>query len=523
MNGDELRELKQEIRINIKSILLASKDGLTDRELRRDYFDAYSKELPYGQLGFNTSYDLMSSMPEDVVVNRRRDGTWIYYGVHDEKTRNLGRLVQEQNDPKKAVRERARAYEGHRNRFFSAPKMSNQYYARAASASSYLRNNKPAFDSNFEKTALQVPNEVQHQIKDLFHYAPNFEMTADEFGRDFTIRYGHPLKFEEYGFDSLLDLLKSLDHFILIDEEHGARRSQFFNLKKIRLFLKNENGEHSLIRRTQKDTPKNSVANNKIGPSGDKITENHKPANTEEQIALNFMKIIESNGDKGVDLSSLDKIYREKYHLTIDHKKFGFKTLFELVFKNLNNLIRLVDSETGYKIYKATEKDLEKINQSEKNQSIENKSENEDEISNNDSITNSKNNQEDLFKKFVSEIMKSFEKYEKSILTLEKFTQICQRNSINFKTYGLAGIDQALCKLKKVGLIKFDQNGNIAYSSQTFREINDLSSMVSKQSSENDQKANPLKLHNYDEVEDDYNNDENKKVSKFLIYLAVKT
>ena len=91
-----------------------------------------------------------------------------------------------------------------------------------------------------------------------------------------------------------------------------------------------------------------------------------------------------------------DKIYREKYHLTIDHKKFGFKTLFELVFKNLNNLIRLVDSETGYKIYKATEKDLEKINQSEKNQSIENKSENEDEISNNDSITNSKNNQVSL-------------------------------------------------------------------------------------------------------------------------------
>jgi hypothetical protein len=118
--GTELQALKEELKLNVKSMLLASKDGMTERELKRDYEADFNRELPYAELGYNSLYDLMRDWHDDVSIRRRYDGVWVYYGIHDANTAHIGRLVEGQVDQKRSVRERQRTLEGQRRQNFNS-------------------------------------------------------------------------------------------------------------------------------------------------------------------------------------------------------------------------------------------------------------------------------------------------------------------------------------------------------------------------------------------------------------------
>jgi hypothetical protein len=113
--GSELQTMKHELKLNVKAMLLASKDGMTERELMREYSDEFATILPYAELGYNTLYDLMNDWRGEVYTRRRFDGTTVFYGVADKSTSGLVRLVDGQLDQKKAVRERQRIYDGRAN------------------------------------------------------------------------------------------------------------------------------------------------------------------------------------------------------------------------------------------------------------------------------------------------------------------------------------------------------------------------------------------------------------------------
>jgi hypothetical protein len=112
--GTELQALKETLKLDVKSMLLASKDGMTERQLKRDYEADFNRELPYAELGYNSLYDLMRDWHDDVSIRRRYDGVWIYYGIHDASTAHIGRLIKGQMDQKKSVRERQRNMESQR-------------------------------------------------------------------------------------------------------------------------------------------------------------------------------------------------------------------------------------------------------------------------------------------------------------------------------------------------------------------------------------------------------------------------
>jgi hypothetical protein len=105
ITGAELIDLKTNLKIDLRSLLCSSKEGLSEIELRREYRDLVGREIPFLMLGYNTLYDLMKDLSDICIIKKHYfSNSWIYYPVHDDTTIELGLLVNGQLDKKRAVR-----------------------------------------------------------------------------------------------------------------------------------------------------------------------------------------------------------------------------------------------------------------------------------------------------------------------------------------------------------------------------------------------------------------------------------
>ncbi len=118
LTGAELSELKENLKVEIKALLCSAKDGLTERELKKEYRDYQGCNLPFTTLGYNTLYDLMKDL-KDVCTIEKAFGNWVFFPVHDQKTIRLGTLIYGQKDEKRSVRNRSRFNEGQRRNFYN--------------------------------------------------------------------------------------------------------------------------------------------------------------------------------------------------------------------------------------------------------------------------------------------------------------------------------------------------------------------------------------------------------------------
>jgi len=118
LTGAELSELKENLKIEIKALLCSAKEGLTERELIKEYKDYQGCYLPFSTLGYNTLYDLMKDL-KDVCTIQKVFGNWVFYPVHDQTTIRLATLISGQKDEKKAVRNKSRFYEGKKRNLLS--------------------------------------------------------------------------------------------------------------------------------------------------------------------------------------------------------------------------------------------------------------------------------------------------------------------------------------------------------------------------------------------------------------------
>jgi tudor domain-containing protein 5 len=116
LTGAKLNELREELKIELRSLILSSKDGMTEREMRNEYRKSYGKDIPYAQLGFNTLHDLLKDLRDCVRVERRQS-IYVYFGIYDERTKDLGRLVLGQLDRGKSARDQRRNVESYRKQF----------------------------------------------------------------------------------------------------------------------------------------------------------------------------------------------------------------------------------------------------------------------------------------------------------------------------------------------------------------------------------------------------------------------
>jgi predicted choloylglycine hydrolase len=90
--------LLNEIKIEIRSLLISSQNGLSEDELCRDYslFNS-QRSLPYQLFGYSTKTDFLNSLTD--ILYRSSDG--YIHPIVDQSTEHIFKFVQQQRKNKK--------------------------------------------------------------------------------------------------------------------------------------------------------------------------------------------------------------------------------------------------------------------------------------------------------------------------------------------------------------------------------------------------------------------------------------
>ena len=177
--------VKDEVKKQIRALLLSSPVGLTLDELKRDYETFIGSPLPYRKLGYNTAEDFIRDVPETISLSHK-NGMLVLRTPSDSTTEHIERLVARQNIPK--------------------PKK----YAvlRKRHSSSNSRNWRT-------KHRPSVPVFVRKQIKQLFA-SYSYGLPLTHFNTAFSRRFAVSLDSFKLGFASTQDLLSSVPDIVKI-------------------------------------------------------------------------------------------------------------------------------------------------------------------------------------------------------------------------------------------------------------------------------------------------------------------
>lgn len=107
--GDDRHKLLDEVKCNIRSLLLSAKGGVAAATLEKDYESLCCSRLPLQRLGFRSVSDLLLSLP-DVCTCRSssQHGVWVT-AVADASTQHIKKMVDRQRESKPTRRPRAAA------------------------------------------------------------------------------------------------------------------------------------------------------------------------------------------------------------------------------------------------------------------------------------------------------------------------------------------------------------------------------------------------------------------------------
>lgn len=83
----------------LRSLLIASRDGLSERQLRREYKEFEGTDIPYKNFGFNRLLDFLSSSNE-FVLRTTNEGMHVQAKL-SQNTIHMVEMVQTQNRVKK--------------------------------------------------------------------------------------------------------------------------------------------------------------------------------------------------------------------------------------------------------------------------------------------------------------------------------------------------------------------------------------------------------------------------------------
>jgi hypothetical protein len=165
----ELTKLKEEVNIEIRSLLCSSKDGLSENELRREYMNLYGKEIPFFMLGFRSIHQLMQNLSNVEIRPHKTLNLMIYHAKFDEATIALGKLIKGQVDKNKQKRESSRKNEANRQRNipFNRYEQPLNQRERSHSSNGYRNYNDTnanynlritSSSGNFKRTVVQSQN-----------------------------------------------------------------------------------------------------------------------------------------------------------------------------------------------------------------------------------------------------------------------------------------------------------------------------------------------------------------------------
>ncbi|NWH26260.1 TDRD5 protein, partial [Grus americana] len=196
-------QLMEVLKKEVRSLLMAAKEGLTPGQLEQEYMAMIGKPLPLRDLGFKSTLELVADMPEVVRVCPYEKGTFILKGIADETTKAIAKLVARQ-------RRNGRARK-------SAAAKAN---ANAGSSSK----NPQSFPQRVRAPVL--PATVKAELQDLLSSSP---LRLLDFDKAFFRRFGRAFQYTQYGFFSMFEVLRSVSDIIVVEQ---TREGSLLTLKK---------------------------------------------------------------------------------------------------------------------------------------------------------------------------------------------------------------------------------------------------------------------------------------------------
>ncbi|NXJ10987.1 TDRD5 protein, partial [Odontophorus gujanensis] len=181
-------QLMEVLKKEVRSQLLAAKDGLTPAQLEQEYLAMVGRPLPLRDLGFVSTMELVASMPGVVQVCPNGKGGFLLKAVVDETTKGLAKLISRQKTSGKT-----------------------QSAARKERAS--LSQDQHSFSPKGKAGVL--PAAVKRELQDLLSSSP---LLLLDFNDAYYTRFKRTFQYTQYGFFSMLEVFESMSDVITVKQ-----------------------------------------------------------------------------------------------------------------------------------------------------------------------------------------------------------------------------------------------------------------------------------------------------------------
>ncbi|NWX27127.1 TDRD5 protein, partial [Notiomystis cincta] len=188
-------QLMEVLKKEVRAMLIAAKAGLTPEQLEEQYMAMVCKPLPLRDLGFQSTLQLVTQMPEVVRICSSKNGTLILKAIADDSTKGIAKLVANQKVKTRKASKKT---------------------ATKANATFASKNSK--YPQSFQTLSAGnpiLPAAVKAELQDLLSSSP---LLLVDFDRAFLRRFGRAFQYRQYGFSSMFQVLRSMSDSIVIEQ-----------------------------------------------------------------------------------------------------------------------------------------------------------------------------------------------------------------------------------------------------------------------------------------------------------------
>ncbi|NXR34860.1 TDRD5 protein, partial [Zosterops hypoxanthus] len=187
-------QLMEVLKKEVRAMLIAAKAGLTPEQLEEQYMAMVCKPLPLHDLGFQSTLEMVTQMPE-VVRICSKNGTLILKAIADDSTKGIAKLVANQ---KVKTRKASKKTATKANAPFPTKNSKNPQSFQTLSAGTPV-----------------LPATVKAELQDLLSSSP---LLLADLGKAFLRRFGRAFQYRQYGFLSVFEVLRSMADSIVIEQ-----------------------------------------------------------------------------------------------------------------------------------------------------------------------------------------------------------------------------------------------------------------------------------------------------------------
>nr|DBA18039.1 TPA: hypothetical protein GDO54_016334 [Pyxicephalus adspersus] len=185
-------QMIERLKKDLRSLLIASKHGLSIKELEHDYRMLVGSPLPVKSVGYRSTMEMVQDMADVVTIQTKADGTINLTGVVNEETKGVAELVSRQKSSSKVKTTNRRG--------ITKPRYHMDLVRRG-------------------RIAPVLPASLKSELRDLLSISP---LLVSQLETAFYNRFGHSFQYTRYGFYSLLEVLASLSDMVKVTQTRAG-------------------------------------------------------------------------------------------------------------------------------------------------------------------------------------------------------------------------------------------------------------------------------------------------------------